>query len=263
MPPQTVGSAIGLSVLLVGRRYDRRLLNERNVLSALLSAPRGLVSPRRSRLVYFEGLTLAEQMRISAAAQLMIAIDGTGVANGLWMGLGSTLVDVLPYGASFAVRKKSDNFFRMLVRVGVRVGVLHLTDFRKTKVNDRLPWCAGCLENRSLRIRARKPRARRGPGGSMYVEDTSTCVRPLGQVYGCVFSQDSILPPDVAVELAHDAADYITWQQSSACELSKRPPRSALEARLGDALRYLEPVRKRYVNVQRSGCQRAAYSYRV
>ena len=97
----------------------------------------------------------------------------------------------------------------------------------------------------------------------MYVEDTSTCVRPLGQVYGCVFSQDSILPPDVAVELAHDAADYITWQQSSACELSKRPPRSALEARLGDALRYLEPVRKRYVNVQRSGCQRAAYSYRV
>ena len=218
---RTAGSALGMAVLLVGRRTGRTILNERALFEALMLER--AVSRGRSRLVYFGQLTLAEQMRASAAADVMIAMHGTGTANALWMRPGSLLISVFPYGADVAVPHLSINFFRMLRAVGVRVARVATRDFGDTVVADRLAWCAGCLRNRSLHM-IERPAVCVAVDGSVVREpavecaDRNTCPRPcgrtLGHTYGCVFSQHTRVRADVVAALVRDAAAAIATRQA-------------------------------------------------
>ncbi len=46
----------------------------------------------RSRIVDFGALSLREQMRLAVGADVLLGLDGTGIANALWMSSGSVLI---------------------------------------------------------------------------------------------------------------------------------------------------------------------------
>ena len=72
-------------------------------------------------MVRWEGMSLREQMRVSMAVDVMIGIEGTNLANAMWMRNGSVVVSLIPFGARTYTPHLSDNFRRLWDVAGVRV----------------------------------------------------------------------------------------------------------------------------------------------
>ena len=121
----------GAAVVLTDRSTSRQWLNVQQSLLVV----RGLPSVRSAALVHWEGMTLREQMRASMAADVMVGIDGSNLANALWMRNGSVVVDLMPYGARQMVPHLSDNFQRLWDVAGVQVLWSH-SSRTETRVKD-------------------------------------------------------------------------------------------------------------------------------
>ena len=198
--PRTVGSAIGAALLMVSRSKDRRILNERAVFDRVTRI-RG-ISRGRSRLTSFEGLPLHTQMRISAKADIMLGMDGTGLFNANWMQPGSVVVYVLPYMAATVLPSKGDNFVRLWRALGLRTFRMDVTSRNDTVVTSRLKWCVRCLQNGSLHV----------PPGAVnraLVPSWSGCAASRSSAFGCVLSQDSRLSLPRTARIVRAAAAEI------------------------------------------------------
>ena len=120
---QTDGRLDGPAVILTDRRGTRKWLNVEQSRHRLLE----LSAVRSARVVRWDGMTLREQMLESMAADVMVGIDGTNLANALWMRNGSVVIDLLPYGARQFVPDLSENFRRLWDAAGVAVLWSHST----------------------------------------------------------------------------------------------------------------------------------------
>ena len=191
MPPPSLGRSVpppgGLQVVLVGRRHNRLWLNQREALSAVS----GITGVRAAELVHWEGLSLRAQMERSMRADVLMGIDGTGLANGNWMRAGSTVVVLVPYGNKRARPNLSENFRGMWDAVGVHSVFSHAT-VHETRlphggmVERALPSCRRCLFSEQLRSNP-KP--------------TQPCEFTSGNVMWCLDSQDTVVSLSRATDL--------------------------------------------------------------
>ena len=115
---RTDGRLDGAAVVLTDRRSaTRQWLNvEQSRLRVI-----NLASVRSATVVRWEGMSLREQMRASMAVDVMVGIDGTNLANAMWMRSGSVVVSLIPFGARTHTPHLSDNFRRLWDVAGVRV----------------------------------------------------------------------------------------------------------------------------------------------
>ena len=115
---RTDGRLDGAAVVLTDRRSAlRQWLNvEQSRLRVI-----NLASVRSATVVRWEGMSLREQMRASMAVDVMVGIDGTNLANAMWMRSGSVVVSLIPFGARTYTPHLSDNFRRLWDVAGVRV----------------------------------------------------------------------------------------------------------------------------------------------
>lgn len=166
-----------LAVLLVDRRSSRRWLNVAHVASAV----ERLDGVRSARVVRFEGLSLAEQMRQVRDVDVLMGVDGSGLANGNWLRNGSFVIDLVPYLNAVVRPDLSNNFRRMWHMLGVQVLTSHATRVETDlpEYVDRLiPWCRRCLFSGALRT-------------TKGVTSTSKCEVSLGQAMWCLDMQDT------------------------------------------------------------------------
>ena len=133
---------------------------------------------------YFDG-PLHQQMAVSAAAHVMIGMDGTGLHNGNWMQPNAAVVHVLPFGANALLPGKGDNFVRMWLALGIRpfrVDIVNRSDAMHPR-GTATPACVRCMNQL----------AKGGKGRAL----VGACENPSKQVtkwYGCVLNQDQRLP---------------------------------------------------------------------
>ena len=113
-------------VYLIGRRSNRRILNADEVLETIRTQPG--VNRTASRIIFFEGLRLAQQMELALTARAMVGVDGSGFLNGFWMPRSSTAVYIMPYGNRYARVQLGFNFFNLMRAVGVTVHQIHVDD---------------------------------------------------------------------------------------------------------------------------------------
>ena len=190
-------AARGVRVLLVARREGRRILNEAEVLAAVRSVPG--VDGKALEKTYFDG-PLHKQLAVSAAAHVMIGMDGTGLHNGNWMQPNAAVVYILPYGANPLLPTKGDNFVRMWKALGIRPFRVDVTN-RSDTVHPRgaaTPACVRCM----------KQLARGGKGRAL----VGACENPGNQVtkwYGCVLNQDQRVPVSAVAGAVNRAIQ--TW----------------------------------------------------
>ena len=90
---------------------------------------------RSATVVRWEGMSLREQMRASMTVDVMIGIDGTNLANAMWMRSGSVVISLIPFGARAHKPDLSDNFRRLWDVAGVRVLWSH-SSRHETRVRD-------------------------------------------------------------------------------------------------------------------------------
>ena len=181
----------GLAVLLVGRKRNRLWLNAREVAAAV----RGLDGVRSASLVYFEGATLAQQMQVVTAADVLMGVDGTGLSNGNWLRAGSSVIDIMPYFNAVARPDLSSNFRRMWAAVGVHVQTEHARANESTLptlVDKLMPWCRRCLVSGRLRgtkaSTANASRCEVAPGRLMWCLDLQNTHIPTARAVGFVQS---------------------------------------------------------------------------
>ena len=190
-------AARGVRVLLVARREGRRILNEEGVLAAVRSVPG--VDGKALEKTYFDG-PLHKQLAMSAAAHVMIGMDGTGLHNGNWLKPNAAVVYILPYGANVLLPAKGDNFVRMWKALGIRPFRVDVTN-RSDTVHPRgaaTPACVHCMNQL----------ARGGKGRAL----VAACENPGNQVtkwYGCVLNQDQRLPVSAVAGAVNRAIQ--TW----------------------------------------------------
>lgn len=133
-------------LLLVGRTRasGRRLLDEPRTLHDVAAASNGSVDVVRSRVVFFEGLPLREQMELTLGAGVMLGIDGTGLmVNAFWMTRGSLVLHVMPYGNHLARLSKGTNFHRLWEPAGLRVRRVFVRDLESSV--GLQPLCVECV----------------------------------------------------------------------------------------------------------------------
>ena len=115
---RTDGRLDGAAVVLTDRRSaTRQWLNVEQSRLRVVS----LATVRSATVVRWEGMSLREQMRASMAVDVMVGIDGTNLANAMWMRSGSVVVSLIPFGARTYTPHLSDNFRRLWDVAGVRV----------------------------------------------------------------------------------------------------------------------------------------------
>ena len=129
---RTDGRLDGAAVVLTDRRSaTRQWLNvEQSRLRVI-----NLATVRSATVVRWEGMSLREQMRASMAVDVMVCIDGTNLANAMWMRSGSVVVSLIPFGARAHAPRLSDNFRRLWDVAGVRVLWSH-SSRHETRVRD-------------------------------------------------------------------------------------------------------------------------------
>ena len=93
---RTDGRLDGAAVVLTDRRSATR--QWLNVEQSRLRVVR-LATVRSATVVRWEGMSLREQMRASMAVDVMVGIEGTNLANAMWMRSGSVVVSLIPFGA--------------------------------------------------------------------------------------------------------------------------------------------------------------------
>ena len=142
---RTDGQLDGAAVVLTDRRSaTRQWLNVEQSRLRVIS----LATVRSATVVRWEGMSLREQMRASMAVDVMVGIDGTNLANAMWMRSGSVVVSLIPFGARTHTPHLSDNFRRLWDVAGVRVLWSH-SSRQETRVP---PWmrdvrCAEALRS--------------------------------------------------------------------------------------------------------------------
>ena len=142
---RTDGRLDGAAVVLTDRRSaTRQWLNVEQSRLRVIS----LATVRSATVVRWEGMSLREQMRASMAVDVMVGIDGTNLANAMWMRSGSVVVSLIPFGARTHTPHLSDNFRRLWDVAGVRVLWSH-SSRHETRVP---PWmrdvrCAEALRS--------------------------------------------------------------------------------------------------------------------
>ena len=142
---RTDGQLDGAAVVLTDRRSaTRQWLNVEQSRLRVIS----LATVRSATVVRWEGMSLREQMRASMAVDVMVGIDGTNLANAMWMRSGSVVVSLIPFGARTHTPHLSDNFRRLWDVAGVRVLWSH-SSRHETRVP---PWmrdvrCAEALRS--------------------------------------------------------------------------------------------------------------------
>ena len=129
---RTDGRLDGAAVVLTDRRSaTRQWLNVEQSRLRVIS----LATVRSATVVRWEGMSLREQMRASMAVDVMVGIDGTNLANAMWMRSGSVVVSLIPFGARTHTPHLSDNFRRLWDVAGVRVLWSH-SSRHETRVRD-------------------------------------------------------------------------------------------------------------------------------
>ena len=129
---RTDGRLDGAAVVLTDRRSaSRQWLNVEQSRLRVVS----LATVRSATVVRWEGMSLREQMRVSMAVDVMIGIEGTNLANAMWMRSGSVVVSLIPFGARTYAPHLSDNFRRLWDVAGVRVLWSH-SSRHETRVRD-------------------------------------------------------------------------------------------------------------------------------
>ena len=187
------GARRELRIVLVGRKRSRLWLNEREALVAVQRRVPGA----QASLVHFEGMSLRAQMEVSRRADVMVGIDGTGLANANWMRNGSTVIDLIPFGNARARPRLASNFHRMWAALGIRVISSHATRNEtvlrpQLHVHRVLPHCRECLLSGRLR-------GSRKPSG-----DDPCELRP-GQLMWCLDMQDTRVDVERVVQLVERA----------------------------------------------------------
>ena len=129
---RTDGRLDGAAVVLTDRRSASR--QWLNVEQSRLWVAR-LATVRSATVVRWEGMSLREQMRASMTQDVMIGIEGTNLANAMWMRSGSVVVSLIPFGARTYAPHLSDNFRRLWDVAGVRVLWSH-SSRHETRVRD-------------------------------------------------------------------------------------------------------------------------------
>ena len=126
------GRLDGAAVMLTDRRSSsRQWLNVEQSRLGIV----GLAMVRSATVVRWEGMSLREQMRASMTVDVMIGIDGTNLANAMWMRSGSVVISLIPFGARAHKPDLSDNFRRLWDVAGVRVLWSH-SSRHETRVRD-------------------------------------------------------------------------------------------------------------------------------
>ena len=136
----------------------------------------------------------------------MLGADGTGLFNANWMQPGSAVVYVMPYLAASALPHKGENFVRLWRALGLHVFRVDVSRPNDTVVRSRLPWCAPCVLNGSLRV-LRGTEHGRASGSA---PSDAPCVVTRSRAFGCILSQDFRLSPRRMARLARQVANTIS-----------------------------------------------------
>ena len=188
----------GVDVLLVGRKQDRLWLDASEVATAV----NGMNGVRAAKLVYFDGLSLAQQMELASSSEIMMGIDGSGLSNANWMRAGAVVIDVVPYFNRFSRPALSSNFRRMWGLLGLHVITAHAmrNETQLPRSADVLmPWCRGCLFSGRLKS-ARSSQERTLQG---------VCNVPPGQLMWCLDLQDTRVGIATAMNLVSRALQML------------------------------------------------------
>ena len=180
------GGARGARVLLINRHEGRRILNE----AALLTALRAVPGVGAVEVAIFGG-PLHVQLALSAAAHVMIGMDGTGLHNANWLQPGAAVVYALPFGTDVLIPTKGDNFVRMWNALGVRSFRIDVTNRSDSvhppeayRLGHASPACLRCLEQ----LASSSDEVRLAVGACANVAKRVT------YWYPCVLTQDQRLP---------------------------------------------------------------------
>jgi hypothetical protein len=115
-PPMRNSSQVRIT--FIQRRSNRRTLNLESLVEGthrLLSNVTTTTTTKQVveavvRTVQFEGMELEDQFRIMSETDLLVAADGSGIINGMYMPSNSCIVSILPYGVRDLIPKKGKNF---------------------------------------------------------------------------------------------------------------------------------------------------------
>ena len=134
------GRLDGAAVMLTDRRSaSRQWLNVEQSRLRIV----GLAMVRSATVVRWEGMSLREQMRASMTVDVMIGIEGTNLANAMWMRSGSVVISLIPFGARAHKPDLSDNFRRLWDVAGVRVLWSHSSRHETRAARWAPQGCAG------------------------------------------------------------------------------------------------------------------------
>ena len=128
-------------VYLIGRR-SRTILNAAEVLATIRAQPG--VDGAASRIVFFDGLSLRQQMELALKASVLVGLDGSGFLNAVWMRAGSTAVYIMPFGNRYLREGKGSNFFNLMRAVGITLHQLHVDDPDASSLSPKAP-CMRCI----------------------------------------------------------------------------------------------------------------------
>ena len=128
-------------VYLIGRR-SRTILNAAEVLATIRAQPG--VDAAASRIVFFEGLSLRQQMELALTASVLVGLGGSGFLNAVWMREGSTAVYIMPFGNRYLRERQGSNFFNLMRAVGITLHQLHVDDPDASSLSPEAP-CMRCI----------------------------------------------------------------------------------------------------------------------
>lgn len=90
--------ALAFNIVIIGRRGAREIQNLSSLIKTLSSS---LLLPLKIPLdiqeVFFERLSMREQVKVASNADILLAVHGAGLGHAIWMEKGSALIELYPY----------------------------------------------------------------------------------------------------------------------------------------------------------------------
>lgn len=106
-------------VLLLQRKDNREFLNVTTIASSTRSALSKLTSKQvEISVILLEGKSVDEQATVMGNADILIAADGTGLINGIYMPINSCIISFLPFAVPRLIPGKGSNFNRLFQSLG-------------------------------------------------------------------------------------------------------------------------------------------------